>query len=90
MKYISNPIMVRASNETEFRAVVQELTGKTSDNPGTVGRTVNAALENRISDHGNPNTVLGTEEGVISNGLSGTNLSPYELNDIWKKFSRDS
>ncbi|KAL8166656.1 hypothetical protein V2J09_008155 [Rumex salicifolius] len=33
VKYISSPIMVQASNESEFRAVVQELTGKNS--PGT-------------------------------------------------------
>ncbi|XAR49235.1 hypothetical protein NMG60_11032359 [Bertholletia excelsa] len=31
VKYISSPLMVRASNELEFRAIVQELTGQNSD-----------------------------------------------------------
>lgn len=29
--YISSPMMVKASNATEFRAIVQELTGMNSD-----------------------------------------------------------
>jgi len=92
VKYISNPIMVKASNETEFRAVVQELTGKTSNKPGpSVGRTANAARKNRVPNHANSDTVLGTAEevSVSSNDLLASNLSAYELNDIWKIFSRD-
>ncbi|XP_021282108.1 uncharacterized protein LOC110414990 [Herrania umbratica] len=31
IKYISSPMMVKASNADEFRAIVQELTGRNSD-----------------------------------------------------------
>lgn len=31
IKYISSPMMVRANNATEFRAIVQELTGRNSN-----------------------------------------------------------
>lgn len=31
IKYISSPMMVKASNAAEFRAIVQELTGQNSD-----------------------------------------------------------
>ncbi|GMI84483.1 hypothetical protein HRI_002117600 [Hibiscus trionum] len=31
IKYISSPMMVKASNEAEFRAIVQQLTGQNSD-----------------------------------------------------------
>ncbi|KAG2696671.1 hypothetical protein I3843_07G068400 [Carya illinoinensis] len=30
IKYISSPLLVKANNATEFRAIVQELTGKNS------------------------------------------------------------
>ncbi|CAK9170916.1 unnamed protein product [Ilex paraguariensis] len=32
VKYISSPVMVKANNPSEFRAIVQELTGQNSDN----------------------------------------------------------
>ncbi|KAK8545464.1 hypothetical protein V6N12_026298 [Hibiscus sabdariffa] len=31
IKYISSPMMVKASSEAEFRAIVQQLTGQNSD-----------------------------------------------------------
>ncbi|XP_039063993.1 uncharacterized protein LOC120208953 [Hibiscus syriacus] len=31
IRYISSPVMVKACNEAEFRAVVQQLTGQNSD-----------------------------------------------------------
>ena len=31
IKYISSPMMVHAKNASEFRAIVQQLTGKNSD-----------------------------------------------------------
>ncbi|KAL3728021.1 hypothetical protein ACJRO7_032724 [Eucalyptus globulus] len=34
IRYISSPVMVKASNASEFRAIVQELTGKDSNAGG--------------------------------------------------------
>ncbi|MBA0699683.1 hypothetical protein Goshw_000177 [Gossypium schwendimanii] len=42
VKYISSPMMVKASNAEEFRAIVQELTGQHSD----MGEPVNVVTTN--------------------------------------------
>ncbi|KAL4341674.1 hypothetical protein GQ457_08G005340 [Hibiscus cannabinus] len=47
IKYISSPMMVKASNEAEFRAIVQQLTGQNSDigdrEPCTITEEANQA-----------------------------------------------
>ncbi|KAG2696670.1 hypothetical protein I3843_07G068300 [Carya illinoinensis] len=52
VKYISSPVLVKASNPTEFRAIVQELTGNNSED--TLG-FFNSNSTNAVTDHlGNP------------------------------------
>ncbi|XP_047340121.1 uncharacterized protein LOC124943687 [Impatiens glandulifera] len=43
--YISNPMRVQANNESEFRAIVQELTGKNS--------TIDSYLEDEVQEFPN-------------------------------------
>ncbi|XP_041017917.1 LOW QUALITY PROTEIN: photosystem I P700 chlorophyll a apoprotein A2-like [Juglans microcarpa x Juglans regia] len=53
IKYISSPLLVKASNATEFRAIVQELTGKNSED--TFGFFNSSSTNYAVTDHlGNP------------------------------------
>lgn len=73
VKYISNPIMVQANNESEFRAVVQELTGKNS--PGThPGPTAPAATRPPAG------------QGAQGGGGSSSYSSGFHQNMMWKDF----
>ncbi|CAK9172425.1 unnamed protein product [Ilex paraguariensis] len=63
VKYISNPVMVKANNASEFRAIVQELTGQNSDirSPGNAG-TVATSEAIQVHNHT-------TSKPVVENGV---------------------
>ncbi|GAB4855375.1 hypothetical protein Ancab_023998 [Ancistrocladus abbreviatus] len=88
VKYISSPIMVNARSETEFRAVVQELTGKDSGNPSPSQfptTTASVAEQSRARERPTPGT------DSISNVLL-DNVYSRELDDdiLWREFSKDT
>ncbi|GMG99589.1 hypothetical protein Nepgr_001429 [Nepenthes gracilis] len=71
VKYISSPIIVNASSETEFRAVVQELTGKNSCNGSPSGfpaSRASAAEGSRVHGPGTP--VMDSGSSFIDNEWS--------------------
>jgi hypothetical protein len=49
IKYISSPVFVKASNASEFRAIVQELTGKNAKD-----RSFCESSNSMHTNHGNP------------------------------------
>lgn len=81
--YISNPMMVKASNASEFRAIVQELTGQHSDFPSwDDSANVTASGEaNKVPTQGIPYTVRIDAENV-KDELSDA-FSSFDFNDTF-------
>ncbi|KAF8017792.1 hypothetical protein BT93_H2863 [Corymbia citriodora subsp. variegata] len=76
IRYISSPVMVKASNPSEFRAIVQELTGKDSDAGGFSEYSKDASLSSVQSNlqtqkKGEPNYVSYSVpfNGLLDEGL---------------------
>ncbi|KAK9292594.1 hypothetical protein L1049_020568 [Liquidambar formosana] len=59
--YISNPIMVKACSASEFRAIVQELTGKNSDSTWSSPHATITQESSRVLDHETPHAKTGHE-----------------------------
>lgn len=93
VKYISSPVMVNAKNATEFKAIVQELTGKDSgdehhhSSPGAAGSRANISVSNQESyNYGvtNAKHSYGAEQ---FQGSITTESHQHEENAFWKNFS---
>ncbi|GAB2287439.1 hypothetical protein Dimus_021816 [Dionaea muscipula] len=78
VKYISSPIMVSAKTESEFRAVVQELTGKDADAGG------NQSSRPHIAE--SSSSVL---DQTSTPGKDGDTYSPGLDHTFWTDFSKD-
>jgi hypothetical protein len=65
IKYISSPTMVKATNATEFRAIVQELTGKDSkvEDPSDA----NEEASHQVPRHGTPRFDVESVDGAFNN-----------------------
>lgn len=53
VKYIDSPVMVNAKNATEFRNIVQQLTGKTPQKMSSGGTTIECSS---VKAHSNSNS----------------------------------
>ncbi|KAJ6422793.1 hypothetical protein OIU84_027712 [Salix udensis] len=67
IKYISSPTMVKATSATEFRAIVQELTGKDSkvEDPFDSNE-----VSSQVPRHGTPRFDVESVDGVFCNYTS--------------------
>ncbi|KAF3452325.1 hypothetical protein FNV43_RR02758 [Rhamnella rubrinervis] len=92
IKYISSPMMVKASSASEFRAIVQQHTGqnpqvKTSTirHPTTIRKTTKEELVTGFSDEA-PNTkqllVNAVEDTLLVNRMS-INIDHFDNIDTW-------
>ncbi|KAI8556231.1 hypothetical protein RHMOL_Rhmol05G0236300 [Rhododendron molle] len=94
--YISSPVMVQAENAFEFRAIVQELTGKNSDLGRTCGDGPAFGNEDgEVIDHGNISTHSkpAFTNGEYSNDdCSNMVQTSLEFNEssFWKEVSKSS
>jgi hypothetical protein len=67
IKYISSPTMVKATNATEFRAIVQELTGKDSKVEDPCDANEEAS---QVPRHGTPRFDVESVDGAFCNNTS--------------------
>ncbi|KAL9344473.1 hypothetical protein Peur_062148 [Populus x canadensis] len=67
IKYISSPTMVKATNATEFRAIVQELTGKDSKVEDPCDANEEAS---QVPRHGTQRFDVESVDGAFSNNTS--------------------
>lgn len=75
VKYISSPMMVKAGNAEEFRAIVQQLTGQHSDigEPGNVVTNTKAKFDDRYLLDASPDDMPSMElfdEGFVWRGVA--------------------
>ncbi|KAL6989137.1 hypothetical protein U1Q18_014889 [Sarracenia purpurea var. burkii] len=88
IRYISSPVMVWASNASEFRAIVQELTGRNSD-LGKIGQEGGVATSDGIA----PVVDLGTQEkeGFRDGKSECSNMVALEFDQFfWRELSKSS
>ena len=67
IKYISSPTMVKATNATEFRAIVQELTGKDSKVEDPFDST---EVASQVPRYGTPRFDVERVDGAFCNSTS--------------------
>ncbi|KAF9660955.1 hypothetical protein SADUNF_Sadunf19G0017600 [Salix dunnii] len=67
IKYISSPTMVKATNATEFRAIVQELTGKDSKVEDPFD---SSAVASQVPRYGAPRFDVERLDGAFCNNTS--------------------
>lgn len=81
IKYISSPIMVKAGNASEFRAIVQQLTGKNAD-PISPDDTYTMVTEeaSHVPHQNTPHSMMGTDEEVNNKLISNT---MFNEGDFW-------
>ncbi|XP_002521951.2 uncharacterized protein LOC8268194 [Ricinus communis] len=89
--YISNPTLVRATNASEFRAIVQELTGKDSKvldtwdpDPYT---TSHEEAASQVPNYESPSSKIDSES--VDDAFSSYTSSSLELDDgsFWRNIS---
>lgn len=90
VKYISSPVLVNAKNPTEFKAIVQELTGKDSSeghhqrSPGDAGgRATSVGYSQLPTEHGEKYAKLGCEVDQIQ-GSSTMAGHEFDADLFWK------
>ncbi|GMH13210.1 hypothetical protein Nepgr_015051 [Nepenthes gracilis] len=74
VRYISSPILVNARSESEFRAVVQELTGKNSD-----GRSPTYAVDTVSADGASRSR----ECSAAAAGMD--DLGGFSMDTVWSR-----
>ena len=81
IKYISSPLLVKASNASEFRAIVQELTGQNSED-----RSPHDS-DSMVTNRAQPKIEMAKK--TVDGGVSRTTMPLLELNEeyLWENFS---